>query len=106
VHCFEDDPATYAARILMEDDLADLYRLRTSHRVARGVITKSWFLAGVFFLLALTAWWTIIPAAGFALLAAHFAGSTDWRAGRGRELDRDIAAATSRLRGLRAGGAW
>ena len=104
MHCFEDDPATYAARILIEDDLDDLCRLRRAHRFARGVITKSWIGAGVLFLLALTAWWTIIPAAGFALLAAHFAGTTDWKAGRGRELDRDIAAAMGRLAALTGGG--
>ncbi len=104
MHCFKDDPAAYAARILIEDDLADLYRLRRAHRVARGVITKSWFMAGVLFLLALLWWVTSLPAAGFALLAAHFAGTTDWQAGRGRELNRDIAAATSRLAALTGGG--
>jgi len=104
MHCFEDDPATEAARILVEDDLADLYQLRRSHRIARGVITKSWFMAGVLYVLALLDWWTIIPAAGFALLAAHFAGTADWRAGRGRELDADIAAAKVRLRALAGGG--
>lgn len=109
-NCFEDpdlpDPLAlrrYTAVSDIHDRLRELGGRRALHRHHRWVITKSWFVAAVSALLVVTAWWMLVPAIAFALLAMHRMATTDWRAGH--ELDADIAAATRRLREVLNGSA-
>ena len=102
------DPADAAIYSTTGEILAELQGLgeqRAKWRRRRWAITNLWVMASGCLVLAfaLAPWWGI-GAFGLAIYAIDYDLEHDASARRGRQLEKDIAAATKRLRELQAGG--
>ena len=107
-----DDLRPDPADVIIYDQITEIHRelaglgeLRTQWRRRRWAITNLWVMASGCLALAfaLAPWWGI-GAFGLAIYAIDYDLEHDASARRGRQLEKDIAAATKRLRELQAGG--
>jgi len=99
------DAAIYDTTAAILAELQGLGEQRKKWRRRRLWITYLWVMASGCLVLAfaLAPWWGI-GAFGLAIYAIDYDLEHDASARRGRELEKDIAAATGRLRELQAGG--